>query len=89
MKGKILYIFLRNYNSYCKRIWLAAINKVIQSNIHYHFLRVWPLFVNLFASGAILKLLCSVNYYHPIQEDALTYLEYLDVQEISCLQNLS
>lgn len=29
MKGQILYIFLTNYNSYCKYISLAAINKVI------------------------------------------------------------
>lgn len=39
--------------------------------------------MNLFAFGAILKLLWSDNYYHLVQEDALTYLEYLDVQEMS------
>jgi len=82
MKVQILCIFLTNYNSYYRCILLAAINKIIYIIIS----SVWHLLVNLFASGAVLKLLCSVNYYHPIQEDALAALECLAVQEMPSLQ---
>lgn len=58
MKVQILYIFLTNSNSYYRYIWLTAINKVIYIIIS----SVWHSLVNLFASGAVLKLLYPVNY---------------------------
>lgn len=82
MKLRIFYIFYDKLR-FLLQVYLGSCNK--QSDTH-NFLRVWHLHVNLFASGAVLKLLCSVNCYHPIQEDAAVSLEYLAIQEMPCLQ---
>lgn len=85
MKVQVLCILLTNINSYYRCIWLAAINKVLYIIISSES----GICLSIFASGTVLKVLCSVHCYHPMQENAVASLGHLAMQVMPCLQKLS